>query len=281
MLIFLLITLALLTSVAGCLVAGAFAGLSWLWALPLGFLAGLVLWLSVAFLFLMVLSALVDLNKPQEQDNKFYRRVIGLYIAALVRLLRVRIHIQGMEQLPKEGRYLLVCNHLHLADPVVLLHCFPHSQLAFISKKEVQEMFLAGKLMHRLLCQTLDRENDRSALKTILNCIRILKEDKASIAVFPEGYTSKDGKLHRFRPGVFKIAQKANVPIVVCTLTNTRQILKNAPKLKPTDIEMHLVAVVRPEEWAGQTTVELSDRIHSLMARDLGADNVAQDEERT
>lgn len=124
--------------------------------------------------------------------------------------------------------------------------------------------------MHKILCQPIDRENDRAALKTILKCISLLKEDKCSIGVFPEGYTSRDGKLHHFRPGVFKIAQKANVPIVVCTIQNTRPIFKNLKKLKKTDVDLHLVTVIPPEEFKGLSTVEISDRVYACMIADLG-----------
>ena len=277
MLLILIAGLSLGAAVLECLLKGGFESLDWLWMLPVAFIDSAALGLALAFLFLWAVCAVVDLKKPQESDSKFYRTVAALYIEALVQALRVRIHATGLEKLPKEGRFLLVCNHQHLADPAILLHCFRKSQLAFISKQENRDMFIVGKVMHKLQCQTLDRDNDRAALKTIINCIRILKEDKASVAVFPEGYTSKDCKLRRFRPGVFKIAQKTGVPIVVCTIQNTRRILKNASKLRPTDIELHLVAVVEPEELAGKTTVEISDHVHGLMAADLGPENVAQE----
>ena len=131
-------------------------------------------------------------------------------------------------------------------------------------------MFVVGKFMHKTLCQLVNRENDREALKTILKCIQILKEDKASICVFPEGYTSKDGKLHHFRSGVFKIAQKANVPIVICTLQNTNKVFSNVLKLKSTDVHLHIVDVIPAEELKGVTAVEVGDRVHGLMAEDLG-----------
>lgn len=276
MLLTLIAVLALISSAAGCLTGGAFENLSWLWALPLGFVGGFLGWLVLAFLFLCLVCALVDQDKPQEEDSKFHRAVIALYVEALVQILQVRIHATGLEKVPKEGRFLLVCNHQHLADPGILLHCFRKNQLAFISKQENRDMFVVGKLMHKILCQTLDRDNDRSALKTIINCVRIIKEDKASIAVFPEGYTSRDCKLRHFRPGVFKIAQKTKVPIVVCTIQNTRQILKNGPKLRPTDVQLHLVSVIPPEELEGKTTVEISDWVHAIMAEDLGPDFVAE-----
>ena len=247
----------------------ALGQLSW-WLLPLLFAGLYLVFALIAFLFLWLVCRAVDLEKPQEEDDPFYRAVMNLYVEVLVMLVGARIHTQGLEKLPKDGRFLLVCNHLFVADPGVLLHCFPKSQLAFITKQENQSLFLVGKFMHKTLCQPLDRNNDRSALKTILKCIQLLKEDKVSIAVFPEGYTSKDGKLHPFRSGVFKIAQKTNVPIVICTIQNTRQIFKNLKKLKKTDIHLHLVDVISPEAYKGMSTVEISDCVYQRMIDDLG-----------
>ena len=244
-----------------------------LWLLPVYFLenfAGLAL---LAFLFLVVVSYIVDLDKEQEADDPFYRWVIAVYVEALIQIMQVRVHPQGLEKTPKDGRFLLVCNHQFLADPGVLLHYFRDSQLAFISKQENRDLFCVGRLMHKILCQTLDRDNDRQALKVILKCIQIIKEDKASIAVFPEGGTHHDDKLHPFRPGVFKIAQKANVPIVVCTLNNTRPIIKNAAKLKGTDVTLHLVGVIPAEDLKGRTAVDISNQVYEMMLSDLGEEN--------
>lgn len=243
-----------------------------LWLLPLLFVAIDLCLTLIAFLILWLLCRAVDMEKPQEHDSKFYRTVMDIYIEALISLVLVRVHTRGLEKTPKEGRFLLVCNHLFIADPGILLNCFRKSQLAFVTKQENQSMFVVGKIMHKILCQPINRENDREALKTILKCIQLLKDDEVSVCVFPEGYTSKDGKLHSFRPGVFKIAQKAGVPIVVCTIQNTRQILPNLKKLKHTDVELHLVDVIPAQELKGKTTVEISDRVYQMMLADLGPD---------
>lgn len=243
-----------------------------LWLLPLLFVAIDLCLTLIAFLILWLLCRAVNMEKPQEHDSKFYRTVMDVYIEALISLVLVRVHTRGLEKTPKEGRFLLVCNHLFIADPGILLNCFRKSQLAFVTKQENQSMFVVGKIMHKILCQPINRENDREALKTILKCIQLLKDDEVSVCVFPEGYTSKDGKLHSFRPGVFKIAQKAGVPIVVCTIQNTRQILPNLKKLKHTDVELHLVDVIPAQELKGKTTVEISDRVYQMMLADLGPD---------
>ena len=262
--------LSVALAVTVCLAAGGFSGLAWLYVLPLGFVGSFLVLVLLAFLFLWLICSVVNVEKPQEEDSPFYRLAVGLYADAIADILLMRIHPRGMEKVPKTGRFMLVCNHLNDLDPVVLLCKFKKKQLAFISKRENNSMFLVGKLMHKLLCQLVNRENDREALKTILKCIEIIKEDKASIAVFPEGYTSRDHKFHTFRSGVFKIAQKAKVPIVVCTITNTHKVFGNIKHLKPTDIDLHVVAVVQPEEFTGITTVELGERIHAMMAQDLG-----------
>ncbi len=254
-------------------------GLHWLWVAPVSFVAAFLVLAALAFSFLWLMCQLVDQNKEQQHDSKFYRTMMKLYISAVKTAVRLRIHTTGLEKLPREGRFLLVCNHTSLADPVILLHSFADSQLAFISKRENATMFLVGKAMHKIMCQTINRENDREALKTILKCIQLIKDDEVSIAVFPEGYIHKDKKLHRFRSGVFKIAQKTQVPIVVCTLKNSLQVIPNIPKLKATDVELHLLDVIRPEQYAGMTTVALGNRVYEMMAEDLGPDLVAREEE--
>ena len=129
--------------------------------------------------------------------------------------------------------------------------------------------------MRKILCLPLDRNNDREALKAILKAIQFLKEDKASIAVFPEGGTSKSGLLQPFRNGAFKIAQKAGVPIVVCALTNTKAILKNMFRRK-TDVYLDVLDVIPVSEvTANKTTAEIGDRVHKILSEGLAKRGVA------
>lgn len=269
--------LSALIAAAVCALTDAFESLAWLWLLPVGFLVSLLVLALLFFLVLWLCCAFVDIEKPQERDSKFHRFMVIHTAQLVLSILRMKMHTEGLEQIPKDGRFLLVCNHINDLDPVVLLAYFKKKQLAFISKRENADMFIVGKIMHKIQCQRINRENDKEALRTIINCIKIIQEDKASIGVFPEGYTSKDGLLHPFRSGVFKIAQKANVPIVVCTLQNTNKVFRNMKKLKATHVHLHLIKVLQPEELKGKTAVEVGDLVHSMMAEDLGPDLVLQE----
>ena len=241
-----------------------------LWLIPIlfaGFYLGLML---LAFLFLCAVCAAVDMEKPQEHDSKFYRTVMYWYIEALIPLVGLKIETAGLEKTPKEGRFLLVCNHQNESDPGILLHYFKRCQLAFISKKENKTMFVVGKMMHKTLCQLVNRENDREALKTILKCIQLIKTDAVSIGAFPEGGILVKDKLSHFRSGIFKIAQKSGVPIVVCTLKGTSDLFHSMKRLKKTSVRLHLVDVIPAEEVKVANTVELGEKIYQMMLADLG-----------
>ena len=253
---------------------GGFSGQGWLWMLPVSFLGCLLIQALAVFLYLLYLCAKVDQNVPQEDDDPHYRKLTDLILESVLPVLQIFIKQNGMEKVPQQGRFLLICNHVNDSDPIILMRCFAKYQLAFISKRENSTMFVIGPMMHKLLCQLINRENDREALKTILRCIQILKEDKASIAVFPEGGIDDDGLLHHFKPGVFKIAQKANVPIVVCTLHNTKEVVHNLLRLKPSRVTLNVLEVIPAEEVRAANTVDIAQRCHDLMAEDLGPELV-------
>lgn len=278
MLLNLIFAFSALVALGICAAAGGFSTLAWLWLLPLGFVGCYALCLIVCFLMVWLSARGTDPEAEFDTDDPYIRGIVRWYAPAVMRLLGCRIQATGLEKLPADGRFLLVSNHLADLDPGIFFTVFPQNQLAFIAKKEVRDMPIIGVLMRRILCQFVNRENDREALKTILKCISILKENKANVAVFPEGRKSTDRYLlHRFRPGVFKMAQKADVPIVVCTLRGTQNIFPNAKKLRPTPIRLNLVEVIPAGELKGVTTVDIAQRVHSLMAADLGAENVAED----
>ena len=262
-----------------CAATGAFYGYMWLWLVPSVYLGSFLVFIGLAFLFLLLVCKCIDPEKNYEKDSLWFRRMVLWYIDGILTILPIKIRTRGLEKLPKNGRFLLVCNHLHNIDPVFLLNTFPKSQLSFVAKQETKQMFLLDKVLPKLLCPYINRENDREALKTILRCIQLLKTDTVSIAIFPEGGINPYRKLAHFRPGVFKIAQKAEVPIVVCTLRNTQYALAKVKKLQKAEVELHLLDVIPVEEHRNKTTVEVAERIYTMMADDLGPENVLTPEE--
>lgn len=241
---------------------------SW-WLVPLlfiGFFTGFIILQLLAFVFTIITA-----NHEKETDawDKPFRFLLKHSLPIIVFFARVKINASGAEKLPKDGRMLFVCNHQHDFDPVIMLSVFPDAKIGFIGKKEIYvTMPFVAKAMHRLHGLPIDRENDREAAKTIIKAIKTIKEDKASIALFPEGYVSKSCELLPFRNGSLKIALKTGVPIAVCVINNTRSIPENIFRRK-TEIEFRLLDVIYPEQYEGMNTAELGDIIHKQMENAL------------
>lgn len=237
---------------------------SW-WLVPLlfvGIFVGLVLIQMAVFVLTIQFT---NINKSPDRGVRFFRFLVKHSLPIIVKLARVKINASGTEKLPENTHMLFVCNHQHDFDPVIMLSVFPDADIGFVGKKEIYKtMPFIAKAMHRLYSLPIDRENDREAAKTIVKVIRILKEDKASIALFPEGYVSKSCELLPFRNGSLKTAIKAQVPIAVCVINNTRSIPKNMFRRR-TEVEFRLLDVLYPEQFAQMNTAKLGDIIHDKM----------------
>ena len=71
--------------------------------LPLIFVLSWVGLLLLAVLFLCLICSLVDMSVPQEEDSRFYRFFMNLYIEMLVSIARLKVETQGLEKTPEEG----------------------------------------------------------------------------------------------------------------------------------------------------------------------------------
>lgn len=231
----------------------------------LGVILGIIL-LLVAFFGICALT--VDTKKEYNTYNRFFRRVFIIAVAIVKWVLRIKTHETGMEKLP-DGKFLVVGNHRSMFDPVVSFYAFRKHYLGFVSKPSNFKIPLFGRMAQKCCFMPIDRENPRNALKAINRAADIISSDTACMTVYPEGTRSKTGELLEFHNGVFKIAQKANVPIVVVALRGTEQIGKNYIRRR-TDVYHDIVEVIPAEDVQKMKTDELGDRIRASLMEKLG-----------
>jgi len=99
--------------------------------------------------------------------------------------------------------------------------------------------------------------------------VDLINKDTVSVCVYPEGTRSKTCELLPFHSGVLKIAQKANVPIVVMTAQGTENIKDNFP-FKKSPIKMDILDVL-PAEYVKKTrSYFLGKEIYEMMLNKLG-----------
>lgn len=246
-----------------------------LWRVPL-IAVGCFLALVLLFLLVVYISTLfVDMRKKQDKPSSYFRFLLNQFSVVTLTFAGVHVHASGLDKVPRGSRFMLVCNHRLFIDPLIFYYAMPWADLAFIAKKEAFKIPVVSQVMHEVLCLPIDRDNDREALKTILKAIELLKQNKASIAVFPEGGTNRTGEmLLPFRNGAFKIAQKAQVPIVVCALTNSGAIKKNMFRRR-TDVYLDVIDVLQPDDFCAEKTPEIGGQTRKIMASGITARQAA------
>ena len=263
--LYVFLALALLSGCALTYAASGFASLAALWQVPVFFLGSFLAFVMLFLLVVLVSCLFVDPKKLLEKPSGYFRFLLNEFCRLALALGGVHVNVAGLEKVPRDSRFLLVSNHRFAFDPLVFYSSMPWADLAFLSKKENFSIFVVAQIMRKVLCLPVDRNNDRESLKSILKAIQFIKDDKASIAVFPEGRTNRTADpLLPYRCGVFKIAQKANVPIVICSLVNSRAILRNMFR-KHTEVWLDVLDVIPAEELADKTTIEVGERVHAVM----------------
>ena len=225
----------------------------------------------LGYVLVYAVSALfVDPARKCDRDNRYYRFLIEHAAHIAVPLARIRLHLSGLENVPEE-RFLLVGNHRSKFDPILTWHALRGRQLAFISKPENFKVPFFGRIVRRCGFMPIDREDPRSAIVTVNEAAEKLKSGAFNIGVYPEGTRSKDCTLLPFHDGVFMIAKKAHVPVVVLAVRGTEEIRKHFP-LRPTDVYLDVVDVIPKEEIACMRTSLIGGRVYDDLAKALSVE---------
>ena len=115
------------------------------------------------------------------------------------------------EKLDREAPYIVVANHLHALDPIVMAMHIRKRQIVFLGKKELGKGKLAENILTRMHCILVDRHNtDMNAMR---NCMKAVKMKKI-LLIFPEGTRHHEGQMEQIESGTSMIVLRSKVPIV-------------------------------------------------------------------
>ncbi len=241
-----------------------------LWVLygVLGLAGALIAAIILFFLFVFVSTIFIDMKKEYNQDSKFYRFLLQFSTGIGMKIMRIRYDLVDFDKIPEGKQMLFVCNHRSNFDPLISWRVLRKHYPSFISKEENFKIPFYGRLIHRCCFMSIDRENPRNAMMTIDRASKLLTANEVAIAVYPEGTRSKEAVLLPFHNGVFKIAQKANVPVVVLTIQGSEKVAKNYP-WRSTTVRLKVVGVIPADHVKGVKTSVVADEARDMIAEDL------------
>jgi 1-acyl-sn-glycerol-3-phosphate acyltransferase len=181
-----------------------------------------------------------------------------------------RLRVQGRENVPDSGGYVLACNHLSNFDPWPLgMPLWPSHWLRFMAKAELY-WWPATYILDAAGAFPVHRE--RADVEAVETAVRLAREGNV-VVMFPEGTRRRKGlvKKHqaRARSGAARIALLAGVPLVPAAVAGTDRLLRLGPLriAYGAPIEMDDLRATGDMRQASQTATErLMARIDDLEA---------------
>jgi 1-acyl-sn-glycerol-3-phosphate acyltransferase len=151
----------------------------------------------------------------------------------LVRLIAIpllhfffRFDVQGLENVPRAGTYVVIANHLNWLDEFALLMLLPaEPRLHFLANPTI---LVTRKVQWFLVRSTggfvpvvQGRHGDPALFRHVDRCLEV----GGAVAIFPEGnYGPAEGELLPFKKGFAHFAIKAKVPVVPMALSGTKDL---------------------------------------------------------
>ena len=227
---------------------------------------GYALWAAAAFLVVGFGALVLLVALPREtQRRRAARRMARIYLA----VAGMPLTVKSAEQIP-EGQCVVVCNHASYLDGIVLTAALP-PRFAFVIKREMSVVPLAGALLHRLGSQFVERFDRHKSAADARRVLRNATQGQ-SVVFFPEGTFTRTPGLLKFHAGAFVTAVRVGCPLVPVVVRGTRRALPPSGGLPlPGRIELEVLPVLAATEDADAHTVAgLRERARTAMLAALG-----------
>jgi 1-acyl-sn-glycerol-3-phosphate acyltransferase len=182
-----------------------------------------------------------------------------------------RVRVEGRDKIQARTPYVMIANHQSLLDILVLFRLWRHFK--WVSKIENFRVPLIGWNMRLNRYIPLVRGDARSVRSMMTACRRALTGG-SSVMMFPEGTRSLDGRLGRFRPGAFALAQEAGVGLLPIVVEGTARALpKRGFVLQGRHrIRVRVLDPIPHETFAREPVEAVAERMHRRFLRELGQD---------
>jgi 1-acyl-sn-glycerol-3-phosphate acyltransferase len=157
-------------------------------------------------------------------------------IAATVCRLYCRVTVEGRDNLPTSGPYVLAPVHRSYVDWIVL-GCISRRRIRFMAKDTLWRSRFVGWLLEALGTFPVHRGSaDRSAFSM---CVRILSEGEPCV-IFPEGQRCSGPVVEELFDGAAYVAARAGVPLVPVGIGGSERVMPKGSYL-PKPFKVHIV----------------------------------------
>ena len=121
------------------------------------------------------------------------------------------IRYNGLAYTRMDAPYILVSNHKHWLDPLIIGNGIKRYEVRFLGKKELAKTKVGAWLMAKLHMIVVDRHN--SDLKAMRECVNVIRQGHV-LGIFPEGTRCRESTLEHMESGCAFISLRAKAPLL-------------------------------------------------------------------
>lgn len=185
-----------------------------------------LIWVFTAvltFLLYLVMLFFAIILYPFDKQRKIAHAQCYWWSDILIRAnLGWNVKVSGLENIDKKRTYVIVANHMSLADIIILYQI--KSQFKWVAKESLFRVPVLGWCMSLAKHIKLERGDFSSIKKVYRKAAQWLRQDM-SVLFFPEGTRSETGEMGEFQNGAFKLAIREKRPLLPILITGTRDAI--------------------------------------------------------
>jgi len=146
--------------------------------------------------------------------------IMRLWAFSVFYAIGKRLHIEGYENIDRNGRYILVANHSSLFDIVAIISFFPG--LSWFGHERLTRIPVFNKVLKMIHYIPMKKSGFKET-KEMIN--RLVENSGAhTIGIFPEGTRSVDGNINDFYRGFIILLKSADIDVLPVTLKGFYQL---------------------------------------------------------
>ncbi len=154
------------------------------------------------------------------------------------------LRVEGAEHVPTAGGVLLAATHQSHADSLALGTAVPRP-VHFLGDRRLLAWPVVGRHLPRMGMVALDRgRGDVDAM----DLLAALLGRGACVVIYPEGSRSRDGRVHRLRSGLARIAAATGTPVVPAAVAGIHAVwpIGARPRLRGGQVTVRFAAQMEP-----------------------------------
>ncbi len=176
--------------------------------------------------------------------------------------------MSGQENIRHGQTYVIVSNHMSLADILSLFHL--NLQFKWMAKESLFKVPFLGWSMTCMGYIPLKRGNYGSIRDTYEKAKDWLKKG-VSVVIFPEGTRSPSGTLSAFKNGAFKLALETQIPILPVAIFGNEKLLPKGKMNVGMNVHSYIrvLPAIETQGLEPEDFPKLRDQAHDMVKAEI------------